>query len=75
MINGIEKATGTGALALGGPLTALTWFANTLREQGRGLAAGEIITTGTCTGFVPLRPGDHVVVDCGPLGKASATIT
>ena len=75
MINGIEKATGTGALALGGPLTALTWFANTLCEQGRGLAAGEIITTGTCTGFVPLRPGDHVVVDCGPLGKASATIT
>ena len=74
-INGEEKATGTGALALGGPLTALTWFANALREQGRGLAAGEIITTGTCTGFVPLGSGDQVVVDCGPLGQVSATVT
>jgi 2-keto-4-pentenoate hydratase len=74
MINGEEKAAGTGALAFGGPLTALTWFANTLREQGRGLTAGEIITTGTCTGFVPLDPGDEVVVDCGPLGQVSATV-
>ena len=30
-INGEERGTGTGTLALGGPLTALTWFANTLR--------------------------------------------
>jgi len=73
-INGEEKATGTGTLALGGPLTALTWFANTLREQGRGLTAGEIITTGTCTGFVPLNPGDHVIVDCGPLGQVGASV-
>jgi 2-keto-4-pentenoate hydratase len=74
MINGQEKAAGTGALAFGGPLTALTWFANTLRAQGRGLTAGEIITTGTCTGFVPLDPGDEVVVDCGPLGQVGATV-
>ncbi|MEQ8247056.1 MAG: fumarylacetoacetate hydrolase family protein [Alphaproteobacteria bacterium] len=74
-VNGEEKASGTGAQALGGPLTALTWFANTLSQQGRGLVAGEIVTTGTCTGFFPLKSGDVVRADFGALGTVSATIT
>ena len=74
-VNGEEKASGTGAQALGGPLTALTWFVNTLSRQGRGLAAGEIVTTGTCTGFFPLKSGDVVRADFGALGTVSATIT
>jgi len=73
-VNGIEKGMGTGATALGGPLTALTWFVNERCGQGRTLNAGEIITTGTCTGFIPLAAGDVVTVDCGPLGEVSATV-
>ncbi|MDA0368275.1 MAG: fumarylacetoacetate hydrolase family protein [Proteobacteria bacterium] len=73
-INGDEKATGTGALVLGGPITALTWFVNILSNKGCGLAAGEIVTTGTCTGFIPLKQGDSVHVDFGDLGSVGATL-
>lgn len=74
-VNGEEKAQGTGAQALGGPLKALTWFINTLSARGRGLTAGTVVTTGTCTGFLPLAAGDAVRVDFGGLGSVSATIT
>jgi 2-keto-4-pentenoate hydratase len=73
-VNGIEKGKGTGADALGGPLTALTWFVNERCGQGRTVNAGDIVTTGTCTGFVPLAAGDEVVLDCGALGHVSATV-
>ncbi|NQV81848.1 MAG: hypothetical protein HQ495_14925, partial [Alphaproteobacteria bacterium] len=59
---------------LGGPITALTWFVNILSNKGRGLAAGEIVTTGTCTGFIPLKRGDTVHVDFGDLGYVGATL-
>jgi 2-keto-4-pentenoate hydratase len=73
-INGTVKGQGTGADVLGSPLTALTWFVNEWRAQGRTVTAGNIITTGTCTGCVPLASGDALTVDCGPLGQVSATL-
>jgi len=73
-VNGAEKASGTGALVLDGPVPALTWFINTLSRKGRGLTAGQIVTTGTCTGFIPLKAGDTVRVDFGDLGSVGATL-
>jgi len=54
---------------MGHPLTSLTWLANWLRERGLGLAAGEIVSTGTCTGHFFAEPGDRLEVEYGPLGR------
>jgi 2-keto-4-pentenoate hydratase len=61
---------GKGGDALGHPLEALRWLANNPATKA-GLAAGEIVTTGTCTGFYRAQAGDKVSCDFGPLGKVS----
>ena len=68
-VNGKTIAEGTGALALGSPLNVAVWLANNLSQRGIGVRAGEFVTTGTCTGVKPVKPGDAVTVDFGPLGK------
>ncbi len=69
VINGETIAEGTGALALGSPLNVAVWLANNLSQRGFGVQAGEFVTTGTCTGVKPVKPGDEVEVDFGPLGN------
>ena len=51
---------GVGANALGHPATALAFLADIVSRQPRfaPLAAGEIITTGTLTAALPIRPGE-----------------
>ena len=56
---------GYGRAAMGHPLTSLTWLANWLSARGRGLEAGEIVSTGTCTGHCFCARGDVVSVDFG----------
>ena len=67
-LNGRETARGSGANVLGDPIVALTWLANDLASRGRGLQAGEVITTGSCTPIVMARPGDTATADFGSLG-------
>lgn len=67
-INGVARGTGTGELALGGPMNVLLWLANQQSAEGHGLKAGEIVSTGTCTGLDPVSPGDRVRADFGDLG-------
>jgi 2-keto-4-pentenoate hydratase len=67
-INGAVRGAGTGARALGDPMKVLLWLANQQSEAGRGLKAGEIVSTGTCTGLDPVQPGDRVRADFGDLG-------
>jgi 2-keto-4-pentenoate hydratase len=67
-INGGLRGTGTGARALGDPMNVLLWLANQQSAAGRGLKSGEIVSTGTCTGIDPVRPGDRVQADFGELG-------
>lgn len=45
---------------LGGPLSALRHFVADLarRSMGRGLEAGDVVTTGTVTGAFPVAPGE-----------------
>ncbi len=70
--NGRFIKSGYGRAAMGHPLTSATWLANWLRERGLGLRAGEIVSTGTCTGHFFGAPGDHLDVDFGPLGRVVA---
>ncbi len=65
---------GSGGAVLGDPRTALTWLANELSSLGIDLAAGQVVTTGTCTVPLPIEPGDHVIADFGDLGQVGLTI-
>ncbi|MEM7407361.1 MAG: fumarylacetoacetate hydrolase family protein [Pseudomonadota bacterium] len=73
-INGERVAAGQGSRALGHPFVVLTWLANFLRERDRALEAGEVVTTGTCTGLEYVKPGDHLLGDFGALGQVHAHI-
>lgn len=70
-VNGEEVGEGFGRNVLGGPLTALTWMINHQVAQGRGMAAGEIVTTGVVTPFLEIGPADEAAADFGALGRVS----
>lgn len=53
-VDGVRRRSGTGAEAMGHPFRVLLWLAEALRRRGQGLAAGDLVSTGTCTGM--LRP-------------------
>jgi 2-oxopent-4-enoate/cis-2-oxohex-4-enoate hydratase len=64
-------STGAGAAALGSPLTAVAWLANSLGHYGVSLEAGDIILSGSLVPLEPARPGDHFHVKIAGLGEAS----
>ena len=68
-INGRTCGEGPGARALGDPINVMVWLANQQSRFGRGLKAGDIVATGTCTGLDDVRPGDEVLADFGALGR------
>lgn len=67
--DGEEVANGRGEIALGNPLNALAWIANTLPTYGRDLQAGEIVTTGVCMPVYPAQVGQLIMADFGSLGQ------
>ena len=67
-INGKTVGTGTGSRALGDPVNVLLWLAEQQSRLGRGLFAGEMISTGTCTGLDAVLAEDRAVADFGRLG-------
>jgi 2-keto-4-pentenoate hydratase len=71
-LNGEFVKEGCGRAAMGHPLTSLTWLVNWLRERGRGLAAGDIVSTGTCTGHCFVAPGDEVSLQVEGVGVVEA---
>jgi 2-keto-4-pentenoate hydratase len=66
--NGEVVATGAGAAALGDPLAAVAWLANTLAPMGVILPAGSVIMTGALHAMVPVSPGDVFRADFDRLG-------
>ena len=68
-INGTARGSGEGARALGDPINVMVWLAAQQSRFGRGLKAGDIVSTGTCTGIDAVKPGDNVVADFGTLGR------
>jgi 2-keto-4-pentenoate hydratase len=72
-VDGVARGTGTGSRALGDPMNVLLWLANEQSAAGRGLRAGDIVSTGTCTGLDAVRPGDVVQAEFGSLGTVDIT--
>jgi 2-keto-4-pentenoate hydratase len=68
-LNGWYIKSGQGKAAMGHPVTSLTWMLNWARVHGRPVAAGEVVSTGTCTGHCFASPGDVASADFGPLGR------
>ena len=72
--NGERVGEGTGSLVLGDPLLVLHWTANHLLSRGESIKAGQIVTTGTCTGITPVAENDVFIADFGALGKVEVKI-
>jgi len=66
--NGEVVATGAGAAALGDPIAAVAWLANTLAPMGITLPAGSVIMTGALHAMVPVVPGDVFRAEFDRLG-------
>ena len=72
-IVGGETRVGVGENVLGDPRIALSWLVNELRQNGITLEAGMTVTTGTCATPIPIKAGETVIADYGPLGHLEIT--
>ncbi len=69
--NGELMATGAGAAALGDPLEALAWLANTMAAYDVALEAGRFVMTGSLHAAIPLIAGDTVRAEADRLGSVT----
>jgi len=65
-------ATGAGGAVLGSPINALVWLANTIGPLGIDLEPGHVVLPGSMTRAFPVKPGDTVFANMGPLGGVTA---
>ena len=66
--NGALEDTGAGAAALGDPVGAVAWLANTLADYDTGLAAGHFVMTGALHAAFPAHAGDEILAEFDRLG-------
>lgn len=71
--NGETMATGAGAAALGDPIFAVAWLANTLAPFDVVLQPGEFVMTGSLHGAFPVSEGDVVEAEFDHLGRVGVT--
>jgi len=69
--NGQVVATNTAAEVMGNPLTSLAWLANTLGRMGRGLAAGDVVLSGSISKVLRPEQGESVRASFTRLGAVS----
>ncbi len=62
----------SGQSLFGHPFEFVAWLANHADFHRAGLPAGTLISCGTCTGAVPVKPGDVISADYGKLGLLRA---
>lgn len=72
-MDGAVVSTGIGAAALGNPLNAATWLAQTLAARNEPLKAGDILLAGALGPMVALHPGVRVQASVAGIGTCSFT--
>jgi 2-keto-4-pentenoate hydratase len=70
-IDGKEAKRAVGGNPAGHPKRLLGWLANHAASRGKPLCAGNIVTTGSHTGFTIAPPGSRVVARFEGLGEAA----
>jgi 2-oxo-3-hexenedioate decarboxylase len=75
--DGVRQIEGSGANVLGSPAFALGFIADLLSEQAfmQPLAAGEVVSTGTITDALPVKPGETWSTEITGLPVQNLTIT
>lgn len=73
--NGELVDTGAGAAALGDPVGAVAWVANTLAAYDTTLQAGHVIMTGSLHSAFPPGAGDEVTAEFDHLGTVTCRFT
>lgn len=69
IVNDTPLLKGRGDKVMGHPLNPLTWLANMLSQHGKGLKAGDFVTTGITTEIYLGKLGDQIVADFGSIGS------
>ncbi len=73
--NGATTATGAGAAALGDPVAAVAWLANTLAPYDVTLEPGHVVMTGSLHAAFDVAAGDVVRADFDRLGSVTVRFT
>lgn len=72
-VNDAATGRGVGGNVMGHPFESVAWLANTLARRGRGLAAGEIVLTGSIVETQWLAAGDSMRFEVEGLGEVAAS--
>jgi len=67
-------ATGAGAAALGSPLAAVAWLANTLHTVGDSLKAGQFVMTGALHAALDITAGQQFRAEFDRLGPVGLRV-
>jgi 2-oxopent-4-enoate/cis-2-oxohex-4-enoate hydratase len=73
--NGEITGLGAGAAALGSPVNAVAWLANTMGRLGIPLLAGEVILSGSLAALIPVKANDSLRVSIGGIGSCTVRFT
>ena len=69
-VNGRIVGDGSGADVLGSPVRVLEWLIADMSRRGISPTAGQLVSTGTCTGVITIGPGEKAMADFGRFGRA-----
>lgn len=70
-IDGSTMVERRGGNPAGDILDLLAWLANALAAEGKALRAGDLVTTGSCTGLLPLPPGGRAEAEFAGIGRVA----
>lgn len=69
--DGVVEETGLGAGVLDDPATGIQWLVHRLAAYDMGIAAGDIVLSGSFIRPIEAPPGSHFHADFGPFGQVA----
>ncbi|HPE58711.1 MAG TPA: 2-oxo-hepta-3-ene-1,7-dioic acid hydratase [Thiolinea sp.] len=69
--NGVIEETGLAAAVLNHPANGICWIARRFAPHGVALEPGQVLLAGSFTAPIPVRAGDTIHADYGPLGNVT----